>query len=251
MPTGYYSLREKKHNFKRQTRYSKQSIQWLNYLIREEGYNNIRHAENSIHGEMRIENYSVDGFDSATNTIFEFYGCYYHGHECNDEFDPEKWSKTIEREQELRSLGYKLISITSCQWAKNPASKLWYQNENSDIVCTYEDILKGIMNDDLFGIVKYSVHVPEHLVNKFSEFPPIFKNTEITIADIGEHMQEFCRKTTRRTGVKRSLISSMWGEGIVTLSPLLKKYVEMGLVVTDIEFIMEYNPKKMLRLVPR
>ena len=35
----------------------------------------------------------------------------------------------------------------------------------------------------------------------------------------------------------------MWGERIVTLTPLFKKYVEMGLVITDIEFIMEYNPK--------
>ena len=99
------------------------------------------------------------------------------------------------------------------------------------------------MNDELLGIVKYSVHVPEHLIDKFSEFPPIFKNCEISLADIGEHMQAFCRKTTRRVGVNRSLISSMWGERIVTLTPLFKKYVEMGLVITDIEFIMEYNPK--------
>ena len=129
---------------------------------------------------MRIENYSVDGFDSTTNTIFEFYGCYHHGHECSDKFDPEIWEKTIEREHELRALGYKLIAITSCEWDKNPASKICYQKETNDTPCTFKDILTGIMNDELFVIVKYSAHVPEHLIDKFSEFPPIFKNCEIS-----------------------------------------------------------------------
>ena len=65
MPTGYYTLREKKNN-------------WLDYFCNE----NIVHAENSIYGEMRIENYSVDGFDATTNTIYEYYGCFHHGHSC-------------------------------------------------------------------------------------------------------------------------------------------------------------------------
>ena len=57
MCTGYYVLREKKDNFIKQTRYSKESIQWLDYVDK-----NIRHAENSIHGEKRIENFSINGF---------------------------------------------------------------------------------------------------------------------------------------------------------------------------------------------
>ena len=63
------------------------------------------------------------------------------------------------------------------------------------------------------------------------------------MVDIGTHMQAYCRSIARKSCVKRSLISSMKGENILLLSPLLKKYLEMGLVVTNIEFVIEYNGK--------
>ena len=57
-------------------------------------------------------------------------------------------------------------------------------------------------------------------------------------------MQAFCRSITREKGVERSLISSMRGDGIVIMTPLFQKYMELGLVCTDIEWILEYTPKK-------
>ena len=222
MPTGFYSLREKKSKYKAQNRYSKQSIQWLNYM-KTIGFN-ILHEENYIHGVIRIENYKVDGFDPISKTIFEFYGCYFHGCPCGVHYDTKKWSRTLEREEHLRELGYSLISISSCEWNKLPESKEWYQTEELS-ECTYKDIINGILNDELFGIVKYSIHVPEYLISKFSEFPPIFKNVEIRMEDIGDQIQEYSTSIYRRTGVKKSLISSVWGEGIVTLSHRPLKYL--------------------------
>ena len=67
------------------------------------------------------------------------------------------------------------------------------------------------------------------------------------MADIGDHMREFCRKTARRTGVKRSLISSMHAKGILLLTTLLKKYLEMGLVVTNVETVIVYNGKSVFQ----
>ena len=55
-------------------------------------------------------------------------------------------------------------------------------------------------------------------------------------------MQDYCKSIGRKIGVKRSLISSMKGEGIIILTPLLKWYLENGLVVDDIEYIVKYNP---------
>ena len=48
----------------------------------------IRHAENHVHGEKRIQNYSVDGYCEETNTVCEFLGCPFHGH-CKYD-DPKK-----------------------------------------------------------------------------------------------------------------------------------------------------------------
>ena len=241
MPTGFYSLREKSNNYKKSTRYSNQALQWLTYLNHEKG-KFIKHAENSIHGEVRIENFIVDGFEKNTNTVYEFYGCYFHGHNCNSKYNSKKWEKTLKRENDLKMLGYNVVSITSCQWQKHEASSIWYTFK--EISCTYTDILTAIMQNKIFGIVKCDLHVPKKLISKFSEFPPIFKNTEITLADVGSHMRKYCRKVTRKVGVKKALISSMWGKGCIMLTPLLKKYVEMELIIDDIEFIMEYNPKK-------
>ena len=119
MPTCYYTLREKKNNFTKHIRYSSESIQWLEHICNE----NIVHAENSTHGEMRIENYSVRGFDATTNTIYEYYGCFHHGHSCTENHDDKKWQKTTQRKGELRRLGYNIVSTN--EWLATEESKIW------------------------------------------------------------------------------------------------------------------------------
>lgn len=54
--------------------------QWMNYLIKYEG-KDINHARNDG-GEKRVGPYPVDGYDGNTNMIYQFQGCYFHGHEC-------------------------------------------------------------------------------------------------------------------------------------------------------------------------
>ena len=220
---------------------SSESIQWLDHFRNE----NIVHAENSIHGEMRIENYSVDDFDATTSTIYEYHGCFHHGHSCNENHDDKKWQKTMQREEELRELGYNVISTTSFEWFATEVSKIWYHStvEPFNTSCSMEDIIDAVKGGDLFGFIKCSIHVPQHLIETFSELPPIFQNTEIGMAGDAEHMQTYCRSIGPKSCVKRSLISSMRKENIQLLSPLLKKYLEMGLVVTSIEFVIEYNGK--------
>ena len=200
MPIGYYSLREKKNGYKRETNYSNEAVQWLEYLKRNLKID-IRHVLNSPHGEKRISNYSVDGFCHSNNTIYEYYGCFAHGH-CGCNKDTKKWINTKIREKHLSRLGYNIVSITSCVWQKDPASKR--QLPISQTPCLFTDIVDCIMNNESFGFVRCDIHVPEHLIPRFSEFPPIFKNTEIPISEIGDHMQAFCRSITRLKGVERS-----------------------------------------------
>ena len=238
MPTGYYKVREKTNGYKREMNYSEASIQWLEHVAEERGIH-IRHALNSPHGEKRIDNFSVDGFCEATNTVFEYYGCYFHGHDICGKYDQLKEKKTIEREKILKELGYNVETIFECEWPKS------FKRKNIEPVqCTFSDMKNAILDDESFGIVKCSVHVPKDKIEHFSEFPVIFKNTKIDLDDVGEHMQAHCKSINRKKGVSRSLISSMKGDGIVILTPLFKKYMELGLICTDIEWIIEYNPKR-------
>ena len=247
--TGPYCYRRKDENYKKHTkrkekgdyiRYSQMAINWLDWLQETRGIS-IRHAENHTQGEMRIENLYVDGFCKETNTVFEFLGCYHHGHQCNPKHDLEKWVETQDRIKRLQEMGYKVESITQCEWNRDGIPT------GEPVVCTQQDIQDTIMRDEVFGIVKVSLHVPDHLKSYFEDFPPLFKNHKIEFNDIGEHMKQFCRTIGRTKGVDRSLISSMKGEGMVMLTPLFKKYMEMGLVCTDIEYILEYNPKPVFK----
>ena len=72
MATGWYTLREKKDGFRQQSRYSKESIQWLEHISKERRIQ-IRHEENSPLGELRIGDFKVDGFCEDTQTIFEYH----------------------------------------------------------------------------------------------------------------------------------------------------------------------------------
>ena len=159
----------------------------------------------------------------------------------------------MERDQAIRDAGYNLVTITSCQWIQNPESKNFYPitppSDSPEITeeetkVKMEEILDDIRDEKVFGFAKVDIHVKDEDISKFSEFPPIFKNTEIKIDDIGEHMQEYCQSIGRKTGVKRSLISSMKGEGMLILTPLLKWYLDNGLVVTRLHYFISYNGKQ-------
>ncbi len=51
------------------------------------------------------------------------------------------------------------------------------------------ELLQFIAADNVFGFVQCDVQVPDNLKTEFADLPPIFKNVEISIDDVGETMQ--------------------------------------------------------------
>ena len=80
MPTKYYVRRHKENDFKRQEYFNKLSIEWLDYIMHRDG-RNIAHAHNST-TEQRIGPYLIDGTDMQNRVLYEYNGCYWHGHKC-------------------------------------------------------------------------------------------------------------------------------------------------------------------------
>jgi G:T-mismatch repair DNA endonuclease (very short patch repair protein) len=96
----------------------------------------IQHAKNG--GEKKItltENriVRVDGYCEETNTVFEFHGCFYHGHDpllCKGkhkfeaaDINPktgvaygELYRKTMERDKAIRASGYTLFVVWECEY---------------------------------------------------------------------------------------------------------------------------------------
>ena len=107
--------------------YSKQQIEWLNFLQKYYGIS-VQHACND--GEYRIPEtrYYADGFCRDTNTIYEYHGDYWHGNPRifpSDDFNKsakctygELYDNTCERESEIRGLGYNLVVIWESDWIR-------------------------------------------------------------------------------------------------------------------------------------
>jgi len=69
----------------------------------------------------------------------------------------------------------------------------------------------------------------------------------VSINDVGDHMKSFCENPETDGSFKtprKYLISSMRAEKQLFLTPLLKWYMEHGLVITKVYQVIEYSPKK-------
>lgn len=113
--------------------YSKKAVAWLNEMSTMHSIN-IQHAENG--GEYIIPGtlLKVDGFDISTNTIYEFYGDIFHGNlqifDRQDMCSPyhqltagELYDRTMRKEQQIRDLGYKLITIWESEYDRKQKTK--------------------------------------------------------------------------------------------------------------------------------
>ena len=107
-------------------KYSKSSILYLNFISKLRNIK-IQHGENASEYTITGTKFKADGYCEETNTIYEFHGTHYHGDPrlCNPtdysyfgkKFG-ELYKKTLEREQQIRDLGYNLIVIWEHDWNK-------------------------------------------------------------------------------------------------------------------------------------
>lgn len=100
---------------------SKPETQWLNSL-------NVR--DDYRHKTIRINNvrYSVDAYDPITNTVYEFYGDFWHGNPARFRADDintrskrsfgELYAATLSKEQTLITAGYTIVSIWENDWKR-------------------------------------------------------------------------------------------------------------------------------------
>jgi hypothetical protein len=106
-----------------------------------------------------------------------------------------------------------------------------------------EQLKQDILNDKLFGFVQVDIETPDHLKEYYEEMTPIFKNAEIKFEDIGEYMQNYHKEKNIPFNKGKKLIGSYFGKEIVLYSPLLKWYLEHGLIITKFHCAIKYIPE--------
>ena len=122
---------------------SKMSIMWLNNVS---NGNSIKHALNGGEKKLTIGDkaYKVDRFCKETNTIYEFYGCFWHG--CPNWYKPniinsknQKYmgtlnDLTVEKRDTIKNAGYSHVSTYECQLTKNKEFQKFAKTFTQEIV---------------------------------------------------------------------------------------------------------------------
>jgi hypothetical protein len=115
IPTGGYTGN---------VRYSKKALMWLAYREHIDGCK-ILHGRNG--GEYRLPelpHLSVDGICPETKKVYEFLGCYFHGHTCLpfrdvttmvDDTLSARYEQTISRLAQITQAGYEVV--VQWEWA--------------------------------------------------------------------------------------------------------------------------------------
>ena len=83
----------------------------------------------------------------------------------------------------------------------------------------------------------------------FEEMCPLLCTTDVPFDIIGEYMQFHLRAFQLSEKLRRLLVGGMWGRQILNATPLLKWYLEHGMVVTKIYQVVEFTPHRCFRNV--
>ena len=140
-----------------------------------------------------------DGYCASTQTLYEFLGCYWHGHSClpniGSGLQRERLAKTRLRLQYTLELGYDLEVMWECEWKKwirmdgdvvNTFEEVWYPKWPS--LPTKHKVLDAVKDGSFFGLVRCDVRVPPELMEHFSEMTPLFGHARLGEEHISPHI---------------------------------------------------------------
>jgi G:T-mismatch repair DNA endonuclease (very short patch repair protein) len=237
-------------------------LEWLEWTSEQMG----KVVEHRFNGRQFVvvwdknTRYPVDGYIPAENLILQFHGCYWHGHGCqldgnNFEDSRRRRTDTETVTERLRSLGYNIREQWECEWRSAKDTDMavgTFLREHVSMpsrnpTMSAGEILNLVKQGAFFGLVECDVEVPwwdQGLIDYFEEFPPICKNVSIGIDDVGNHMREYAELNGMLKQPRRNLINSFWARKMLITTPLLKWYMENGLVVPRVYQAIEMKPKR-------
>ena len=188
------------------TNFSYAACQWIekqSELIGE----HIHHALCGHGGEFYVRvgktEIPVDGYEPKTRTIFQYYGCKWHGCPCRKErnsLDEERYSKTIDLEKKMEEQGFKLISVWECEKPelKNMILEKEFRPYPYFIVYDFEALHKKMDEPQTEELTITSKHVPVSVaINDNLTNEPVFivdQDPENLIKSFVEDLKERQRK---------------------------------------------------------
>ena len=191
MPTGWYTHRSEQNAFRPESAqlHGQLAVEWLTWEATRTG-RAIRHQVNGR--EKRIGKLPVDDWCSETNKAYQFQGCFYHGHPCLGlETNAVKGKHMTQLLAENRkNTAYlchfvKVVELWECEWKetrRDPVVKkcldaAFPRRRHVRWTMTLQQILRGVRDGTIFGLIECDVSVPITLHAHFSEMQPVFKTS--------------------------------------------------------------------------
>jgi len=143
-----------------------------------------------------------------------------------------------------RGFGYDANALYPyCLSLDMPTGRCEHIEKNLDKEDEINEFNKYLISDEFAGFVEIDIYTPDHLKDKFKEFPPIFKTVAIDTSkvDIGEYMNKILKNNNVKPSKDKKLISSYFGEKILVNKALYKWYLNHGLTVKKIHSILKYE----------
>ena len=157
---------------------------------------------------------------------------------------------TLENKRRLEAEGFDVVEMRECRWkqlAKRNDIAVYLKTLKSvqpKRQLSFQKILEGVKNGTLYGFLLVDIHTPNHLKEKYKDFPLIIKNTCVSRDDIGDYMRNVAEEHGLLKKSKKYLISSHFGKEILINTEMTKFYLEMGLEITKIKEFIEFYPQK-------
>ena len=161
----------------------------------------------------------------------------------------ERYAATQVKTAELRADGYTVVEEWECQWRALAASDRLAQSHVTTYplqrrgAMTHASIVAGVEDGSLFGLIEVDISVKAEHREYFAEMQPIFKNTNVSRADVGPTMRAFVESLDTLKTPRRALVSSYFGKKVLMISPLLQWYLKTGkMEITHIYQVVQYLP---------
>ena len=128
--TGYYVVRRRENRYhpEQSQQVSPAAAEWLRFRAITDNVN-ILHQYN--HGEVSLgqARMRVDGLVPELKRVYQFHGCYWHGHFCHlttstittesgRNLMRERCANTTRTTMYLKCLGYEVVEEYECNWVK-------------------------------------------------------------------------------------------------------------------------------------
>ena len=153
------------------------------------------------------------------------------------------------RRDYIQQKGYQIVEMWECEWwnlYKTDASVETHLRKNFPYrrSLSEEGFLQGIIHGRLFRYVQCDIEVPDNVLEYFSNFPPMFKNTAVSRDYIGNLMKQYAEKENIMVQPRRMLLSSFTLTNGTIKTPLVLFYLKLGLVCKKIHLFVQYTPRK-------